>query len=362
MFDFIITNYVIVVIAAGMILLGLASALLGVFNNLRNQALIGDGLSHAALPGVVLSYMLTNNRNMIVLLIGAAVGSVIAILLMNLIKKYSKVKNDASLALVLASFFGFGQIFLLIVQYRGDSTAAGLNNFIFGQAATMLLPEVITIGIIALIIIFLVLLFYKELKLFLFNEEHFASLGFSVKVINFILTLMTVLVVIIGIRTVGVILMSALLIAPGVAARQWSNKLSFNLIIAGIIGMSGGLIGALISYTRAHLPTGPVVVLVLSVLVFISLLFAPRHGIIKNQIVFYRHRRKIKVYSFLIHLYNHQYIKYENNGNNNKNINDNYINYEQFSNYININKVENKVSLNEKGYKLVNSIIKRRHD
>lgn len=358
MINFIITNYVIIVIAAGMILLGLASALLGVFNNLRNQALIGDGLSHAALPGVVLSYIFTNNRNMMVLLIGAALGSLIAILLMNLIKKYSKVKNDASLALVLASFFGFGQILLLMVQYRGDSTAAGLNNFIFGQAATMLLSEVIIIGVIALIIIFLVLLFYKELKLFLFNEDHFRSLGFSLRLINFILTLMTVLVIIIGIRTVGVILMSALLIAPGVAARQWSNKLSYNLLIAGGVGMIGGLIGSLISYTKANLPTGPIVVIVLSVFVFISLLFAPRHGIIRNQIMFYQHRLKIKKYSFLIHLYNHKNINYENSKFNTSNHNL----FEEFSHYININKDNNKVSLNEAGYQLVNSIIKRRYD
>lgn len=334
-------NYVIVVITLGMLLLGLSSALIGVFNNIRSQALIGDGLSHAALPGIVIAYMLTQNRQMYLLIIGAAIGGVIAIGLMNIIKKYSKIKNDAALALILASFFGFGQILLLLVQYSGDSNASSLQNFIFGQVATILLEEVYIIGIVSIVVILLIVIFYKEIKLFLFNSEYFQTQGFSRRIINLILTIMTVLVVIVGIRMVGVVLMSSLLIAPGVSARQWSDKLSLNLVIAGAIGMISGLIGALISYQIAYLPTGPVIVLVLSIIVISSLLFSPINGILKEEIILFIQRHRIKKYSYLIHIYNNHVIKYDKDD----------LDNIKFSQYLDIKN--NKVELNQAGSNLI---------
>lgn len=296
-------NYTLIIVSIGALLLGLASAVLGVLNVQRKQALVGDALSHATLPGVVLAFLFTNSRNMATLLIGAAISAFLAMFLLELIKKYSKTKYDASLALILSSFFGLGQVLLQLAQERGNR-AAGLKNFIFGQAATMIRSDVVIIGVIAIIVIILVAIFWKEFKLFIFNNEFYQSLGFSSRITSGLLTFMTVIVVVIGIRTVGVILMSALLIAPSVASRQWSNKLSINALLAGVFGMISGLLGSIISSQKTNLPTGPVIVVVLSAFVIISLLFAPKRGIIRKTYIDYKYKKDIHKYHDLIHIYN----------------------------------------------------------
>ncbi|MDY0276604.1 MAG: iron chelate uptake ABC transporter family permease subunit [Acholeplasma sp.] len=295
-------NYTMIIVALGAMLLGFASGLLGVFNILKKQALVGDALSHATLPGVVIAFLLTNTRNMVTLLIGASLSALVAMFLINIIKHYSKIKSDASLALILSSFFGFGQVLILLAQERGNA-AAGLKSFIFGQAATMLKQDVLMIAYLTIFILLITLLFWKEFKLYIFNDEFFQSLGFSKKITNAMLTFLTILIVVIGIRTVGVILMSALLIIPGVAARQWSNKLSINGIIAGFVGMISGLLGAVISSQKTNLPTGPVIVIVLSILVIVSLLFAPKRGIISKSIKQHKHQKDINKYQELISVF-----------------------------------------------------------
>jgi len=134
--DFIAQNYTMLVVIAGTMFLGLASGAIGTISTLRKQALIGDALSHATLPGVVLAFILVGHKSISILLLGAFVSSIFAMMLLTLIKKYSKIKIDAIMALILSSFFGIGQVFLVYVQRTGDAAQAGLNKFIFGQAAT----------------------------------------------------------------------------------------------------------------------------------------------------------------------------------------------------------------------------------
>lgn len=301
--NFILENYTLLIIVIGTMFLGVVNGVLGVFTVLKKQALVGDALSHATLPGVVLAFIFTGVKDMWILLLGAAISSIIAMLLIQVIKMVSKTKDDSSLSLVLSSFFGIGQVLLLFIQNNGDAASAGLQNFIFGQAATMLLSDVLLIIGISLIVLLLILLFYKELKLFVFNRDYFHSLGFSKNLMSGLLTILTVLVVTISIRTVGVILMSAFLIAPSVSSRQWSNKLSMNLVLAGIFGVIAGVGGTLISSQVTNLPTGPVIVLVLSLIVGISLLFAPKRGIIRNYILLGKHKKALAKYYQLIHLY-----------------------------------------------------------
>lgn len=304
--QWILENYTLIIIMIGTLLLGSVAGLLGVFSILRNEALAGDALSHAALPGVVLAYIVTNQRSIPILLIGAALSALVSMLLIHIIKKYSKTKSDASLALILSSFFGLGQVLLQVVQNKGASSAAGLNKFIFGQAATMLKTDVYFIAGVSMFVLLIIILLWKEIKLHTFNEEFFASLGFSKRIMNILMTIITVIVVVIGIRTVGVILMSALIIAPGVAARQWSHKLSINALIATLIGLFSGIIGTYISYLKSNLPTGPVIVIVLSIFVIISLLFAPKRGLIRKTIDLKKHQKNIEKYRYLIHLYSNE--------------------------------------------------------
>ncbi len=305
MASWIAQNYTLIVITIGTMMLGLVTGILGVFLTLKKQALVGDSLSHAALPGVILAFMFTQSKNMLVLILGAAFSAIIAMAIIELIKKFSIIKYDASLALILSSFFGFGQVLLLIVQTTGNGATAGLDNFIFGQAATMLITDVYIITVASLLILLFVILFYKEFKLFIFNPEHYQTMGFNKRFTTILLNILVVISVTISIRTVGVILMSALIIAPAVAARQWSDKLAMNLILAGIIGAISAAIGVNISANVTNLPTGPVIVVVLTSVVLITLLFAPKRGIIIKYIKDIKHKHQIKKYSDLIHAYHH---------------------------------------------------------
>lgn len=346
MLNFIRENYTLFIVILGTAILGLSNGALGVFNILRKNALVGDALSHATLPGVVLAFILTQNKSMEILLIGAAISAVLAMFLLNLIKKYSKIKNDAALALILSSFFGLGQVFLIVVQNSGNAAQAGLNRLIFGQAATMLIKDILIMGIASILIIVLILLFWKELKLFIFNDEYFQSLGYSRKVMNSLITIMTVTIVVISIRTVGVILMSALLIAPGVSARLWSNKLNYNVIIASVIGLVSGVLGTILSANQTNLPTGPIVVIVLSFFVLSSLLFSPKKGLIKSKLDIYKHNKLLKDYKPLIHLYSGNEIKIED------------LNfYKTFvtNNYIEV--IDNTINLTQKGIDKVEKIL-----
>ena len=194
-----------------------------------------------------LTFVIFSSKELEVLLIGAIITGFLSILLFNFIKKYSKIKNDATLAILLAGFFGLGRMLLSVVQRSNNAGTAGLESFIFGQAATILLKDMyLTIGV-AVVVNLVIILLWKELKVQIFNSEYFDSLGFKSRILDIIFSVLIVLVVVAGIQMVGVVLISAMLIAPAVAARQWNHRLSINYIIAGLIGAISGFIGVIIA-------------------------------------------------------------------------------------------------------------------
>lgn len=295
-----LSSYTVRIVLMGTVLLGIVSGIIGVFLTLKKQSLVGDALSHSALPGVVLAYILTQESSLLISIIGAIAASVFALFLMNIIKKYSKIKSDAILAIILSGLFGFGQVLLSVIRDTAGSDQARLNTFIFGQAATMTVQDIIFLVVILSIVLLLVLLFWRHIKIFIFNREFYQSLGFSGKLVNVILNALIVLVVVSGIQTVGVILMSALLIAPGVAARLWSNKLGANVAVAAFFGAISGFLGTMFGIDMA---TGPVIVIFATSIVIISLLFAPKTGFIWSKISEKIHKIQIIKYHGLIHFF-----------------------------------------------------------
>lgn len=295
----IFNDYTFQIVALGTIFLGLASGILSSFVTLDKQALVGDALSHAALPGIVLVFMIIQVKKLELLLLGALVFGLLAIGLTNIIRRYSKVKFDSSLALVLSSFFGFGLVLMTVVQKTPNASQAGLNNFIFGQASTMLPRDVYIMLGTSIIVILLIILFWKELKLFIFNPEFSQAIGFNNRVISVIFSGLIVLTVIIGLESVGVILISSLLVAPGVSARQWTNKLSIMVLLSGLFGAIAGAIGTIISAVSPKMPTGAVIVVVLSVFAFLSILLGSKRGILWKHIKNALNNQKIKAYQLL---------------------------------------------------------------
>ncbi len=287
-FIILLSDYTFQTVALGSAILGIISGVLGSFAVLRKQSLLGDGISHAALPGVVLAFILTGSKNTELLLFGALLSGLLATLLIIQIVKHSRIKFDSALALVLSVFFGLGMVLLTYVQKIPDSNQAGLKRFIFGQAATLLQRDVILMLVCGAVLLTLVVIFWKELKLFTFDSDFAQSIGFSPHKLNLLLSSMIVLAIIIGLQTVGVILMSAMLIAPAVAARQWTDKLAVMVLLAAVFGALSGIAGTAVSSLVPKLPTGPCIVTTVSLIVLVSLLFAPGRGMINRL---YRHRQ-----------------------------------------------------------------------
>ena len=276
----ILQSYTTQMVLLGTALLGLASGIAGTFAVLRKESLIGDGLSHAALPGVVIAFLLTGIKDIEVLITGAAISSITAAWLITITVENSKIKFDGALATILSAFFGLGMVLLTYVQSLNNAGQAGLSKFIFGQAATILARDVYITSAAALIIIVLTALFWKELKLISFDVEYAKTLQIPVTFTLILYRSLLIMTIIIGIQSVGAILISSLLIAPAVGARQWTNKLGTMCILAGFFGMVSAIGGTIWSTSVQKLPTGPAIIVILSAIVLLSLIFAPNRGIL----------------------------------------------------------------------------------
>lgn len=290
-------------VALGTAVLGVVSGVLGSFAVLRRQSLLGDALSHAALPGVAIAYMLTGSKTPVVLMLGAAVAGFVAILVLLGVTRWTRLKEDSVLGIVLSVFFGVGLLLLTFLQRNPDARQAGLNTFLFGQAATLLTRDVVTMAIFGGIAVALVAVFWKEFKLLSFDRDFATTLGLPVNRIDILLTSLLVVAVVIGLQAVGVVLMSAMVVAPGAAARQWTDKLAAMVLLSALFGAIAGVAGALVSSLGSGLSTGPVIVLCISVIVVLSMIFAPNRGLLWNYIRQARNRSRFRTEAALLDLY-----------------------------------------------------------
>ena len=296
-------DYTLRQVAIGSAMLGIVNGVLGSFAVLRKQSLLGDGISHAALPGIALAFLLTGSKSSLALLLGAAAAGWAGTLLIMSIVKHTRVKYDSALGLVLSVFFGFGLVLLTYIQKMPVATQAGLDKFLFGQAATLLRKDVVTIGILGGVVLVFLLLFWKEFKLVSFDPDFAFSLGFPVRILDVLLTTLLVIAIVIGLQTVGVVLMSAMVVAPAAAARQWTDRLGVMVAVSGIFGALAGVSGALVSSQAARIPTGPTIVLCASAIVFFSLLLAPNRGLAWGWVREQVNRRQLQTDAVLSDLY-----------------------------------------------------------
>lgn len=285
-------DYTFLIIALGTTVLGAMAGVLGSFAVLRKQSLLGDAISHAALPGIVLAFLWTGTKDSYVLLIGALIMGIIGSLGIRNMTQKTQLKTDTALGLILSIFFGFGMLLLTYAQKLPDANQAGLDKYLFGQAATLLKEDVYILFLSSIIILLILLAFWKEFKVFLFDAEFSSSMGIANRFFDILMTMLIVLVIVLGLQMVGVVLISALLLAPAAAARQWTNRLSTMLILAAIFGAISGFSGTFISANSNQMATGPLIVLVASVFVLFSFLFAPQRGILARRKKWRRNKRK----------------------------------------------------------------------
>ncbi|RVV99183.1 metal ABC transporter permease [Mesobaculum littorinae] len=289
-----LSDYTIQTVAMGAALLGVSSGVLGCFAVLRRQSLLGDTLSHAALPGVCLGFLVAGTRDLGSILAGALVTGAAAALVVLALTRLSRLKTDAALGVALSVSFALGVVLLTYIQGTGNASQGGLNSFLFGQAAAILRSDLWIMGGIAAASLALVAALWKEFKLVSFDPGFATSLGLPVVVIEITMTVMVALAVVIGLQMVGVVLMTAMIVAPAVAARQWTRRLGSMVVLSAVFGTVAGVAGATLSATARGLSTGPLIVLAISAIVFVSLLLSPERGLLWEMARRWRDRRSLR--------------------------------------------------------------------
>jgi manganese/zinc/iron transport system permease protein len=285
------------------VLLGISSGILGCFALLKKYSLMGDAVAHAALPGICIAFMLYGSKSMSIFLLGAMASGLLGALVIQFISKHSRIKPDTALGIVLSGFFGFGIVLLTKISQSGQGSQSGLDAFLFGKAASLVGTDVQVMAVVAVVLISLSFLLFKEFKLLSFDPQFGRGLGLPMGLLNNLLMLMIVLTVVIGLQAVGVVLMAALLITPAIAARYWTENLSHMVLISAVVGALSGVAGTLISAITPNLPTGPVIVLAATAIFLFSMFFAPKRGLTAKFFRLYQVRNRVGRENLLQSLY-----------------------------------------------------------
>lgn len=279
-------------VVMGITLLGIGSAYVGTFSFLDKKALLGDAISHAVLPGICLGFMLAGEKNPVYIVTGAFLSGALATFLSSWLKQNTKLSEDTIIATILSVFFGFGIVLLTALQKSGNPEIAGLNSFIFGNAIGISESDLLLYGGLSLLIILVLTLLLKEFRLMVFDPEYGKAIGFPMKAISFLFNVLMILAVVIGIQAIGVVLMAALLITPGAAARFWTDRLNPLLILAAFFSVLSGILGTYVSFVLPQMPTGPWVVVFLSLFALISFLISPKSGMLFRYVARRKYLRK----------------------------------------------------------------------
>lgn len=296
-------DYTLRTVAIGSAALGIVAGVLGAFAVLRRQSLLGDAIAHTALPGIALAYLVVGTRSMVSLMTGAAVAGWTGAALVTAIVRSSRVKYDSALGIVLSVFFGIGLVLLTFIQRMPNANKAGLDTFLFGQASALTGNDVLTLSVTGGVMLLVVGFLFKETAVLCFDPDFGRAAGLRLDRLDIVLTGMLVLAIVLGLQTVGVVLMSALVVAPAAAARQWTNRLGAMVILSGLFGAIAGVGGTLVSSSATQVPTGPAIVLIAGVITIISLLAAPARGVIWSWAQRYRRRKALQLETVLLNLY-----------------------------------------------------------
>lgn len=274
------------IVLLGTTILGICGGVVGVFMLLRKRSLVGDVVGHASLPGIAIAFLVMEaahpgtGKTLSGLLIGATLSALLGVLCTLLIINYSRIKEDAALAIVLSIFYGLGIALFTVIQSIPSGSSAGLRDFIFGKAALMVYADVVFIAEASFVVLVVCGLFFKEFSLLCFDDEFAAALGWPVRLLDVLLMGIVIAVTVVGLQSVGLILVVAVLIIPAAAARFWSDQLGTMTIVAAALGGGSAFLGVLASSLLPKLATGAIIVLVNAGFFLISLLFGRKRGVV----------------------------------------------------------------------------------
>lgn len=297
-------NYNTLIVLLGASLLGACAGLVGSFAVLRRRSLTGDALAHAALPGICLGFLIVEERILPLMLLGALVTGVVGTQVISSLRRYTRIKEDAAIGIVLSVFFGIGIVLKsYITRSSTRGSKAGLDSYIMGKTAGMIAQDVYLIAGVSLFCLLMVLLLYKEFKVIAFDSGFAQAQGWPVLRLDLLLMGLIAVTVVIGLPTVGAVMIAALLIIPSAAARFWADRLGTMLLLSVIFGFLMGVSGTILSATYSDIPTGPVIVLVGTAIFVLSSLFSPRRGVIARILARWQFRRDLQQRALLYALY-----------------------------------------------------------
>lgn len=268
------------VVTVAMAAVGMAAGVVGCFSVLRRQALVGDAAAHATLPGLAVAFAITGNRGLPVLLLGGAVSAVLSLGVLVLLRRFSRTREDAATAIVIGVSFGVGVALISGLVARGVPGSGGLERFLLGSTASLSAADAMLLVVVSLVAVGLVAMFLKEATVVSFDAGFAAAAGWPVWWIDFALVATTAVIVVVGLPAAGAVLVTALVVIPPVAARQWTDRVGVMLLLAGVFGLIAALAGVALSATIPGLATGPMVVLAAAAIFAVSLVFAPKRGLL----------------------------------------------------------------------------------
>ncbi len=289
MMEILTTEWALRALAAS-IMVGLMCGVLGCFIVLRNMSLLGDALSHAILPGIFVAFVLFGYST-IAFFVGSALAGLVAALIISWIQQNVQTKNDAAIGIIFTAMFSLG---VMGISWLNQSQGAHLDlkDFLFGNVLGVSNEDLILSGFVLVYTMLSIALLYRYLFITTFQPKIAEAMGISVKTIHYYLMLLLSFVVVASLRTVGVILVVAMLITPAATALLLSPKLKNVLVISGIIGMLSALFGFLLAYAFETTP-GPAMCIVATGFYFLAALLAPKTGLISRQWVRRKESRRI---------------------------------------------------------------------
>lgn len=300
-------GYNATLVTLGAAMLGMAAGATGVFLYLPRRALVSDAIGHATLPGVVAGFLAMvalggDGRFLPGLMLGAALSAGLGLVVVSWLTSRTRLHEDAAIGAVLSVFFGAGIVLLTVVQVLESGRQAGLETFLLGATAGMLRAEALSIAAGGALVLVLVVLLRRPMVLAAFDPQHAAGQGINLRAVDLAMMGLALAITVVGLKVVGVILIVALLIIPPVAARLWSERVGHVVLLAGLIGGLSGYLGASVSATAPHLPTGPLIVLASFALFLVSLFCAPARGVLAAALRHWRFQRRVHLRQGLLAL------------------------------------------------------------
>ncbi len=280
------THETLLFLLFGVFFSALGTALLGTLNFLQKKGLAADAVAHSLLPGIACAFLLDHSKNPFFMLLGGMFIGGAALFFIDKAASESKIAQENVIAVVLSFFLGLGLLLISYLQRNGDEGQLGLQSFLLGNIASLMEKDVFMLFVLGVIVLFLIGILFKEWQLFVFDPDYARSIGRPVKWLSALFYLLTLVSIVLGVQSVGVILLSSMFLIPGAAALFWTSHLGYMLLLAVFFNVFSSFFGVFVASSFPNLPTGPCVICVLFFFAFFSFLFAPWKGIIAR--LYYR--------------------------------------------------------------------------